>query len=386
MKPNPLLQLKNQGQSIWYDNIRRSLLQSGELKRMIEEDGVTGVTSNPTIFEKAMDGSADYQDALKELIASGASADEIYEKLIVADARAACDILRPVFDETHGGDGYVSLEVSPLLAHNTAGTVRQAKHLFELVNRPNLMIKVPATVEGMPAIEMLIGDGINVNVTLIFSLDSYKKAAEAYIAGLEKLDKAGGRLDSVASVASFFVSRLDTAVDKLLEECIATEKDPKRVAELAALLGTTAISNSKMAYQIFKEIFSGPRFQALARKGARPQRVLWASTSTKNPAYRDVIYVEQLIGPQTVNTMPPSTLEAFRDHGVVKPTLEQSVETAKANLDALKEFGIDLDAITAQLLVDGVDAFAKSFQQLMRCIANKKQKFLAGEDMAAERH
>jgi len=381
VKPNPLLQLKSHGQSIWYDNIRRSLLQSGELKRMIEEDGVTGVTSNPTIFEKAIDGSTDYQDALKELIASGASPDQIYEKLTVEDVRTACDILRPVFDNTHGADGYVSLEVSPLLAHNTAGTIKQAKHLFALVGRPNLMIKVPATSEGIPAIETLIGDGVNVNVTLIFSLDSYRKVAEAYISGLERLEKAGGRLDAVASVASFFVSRLDTAVDRLLEERIATERDPKRQSELAALLGTAAISNSKMAYQMFKEIFGSPRFQALAEKGARPQRVLWASTSTKNPAYRDVIYVEQLIGPQTVNTMPPNTLEAFRDHGVVKPTLEQSVEEARANLKALRDLGIDLDAITDQLLVEGVDAFAKSFEQLMRCIATKKQKFLDGDDI-----
>ena len=380
MDLNPLLQLKKQGQSVWYDNIRRSLIQSGELQRMIDEDGVTGVTSNPTIFEKAINGSTDYQSALKELVLSGASADEIYEKLTVEDVRAACDILRPIFDETRGVDGCVSLEVSPLLAHDTAGTVEQARHLFALVARPNLMIKVPATVEGIPAITTLIGEGINVNVTLIFSLDSYRDVAEAYIAGLEKLDKSGRRLDSVASVASFFVSRFDTAVDKLLEERIASEQNTKKKGEMEALLGTAAIANSKMAYHIFKEVFGSSRFQSLEGKGARPQRVLWASTSTKNPAYRDVIYVEQLIGPQTVNTMPPSTLEAFRDHGVVKSTLEQDVQGAQANLDALEAIGIDLNAITDRLLADGVDSFAASFEQLMNCISTKKQKFLAGED------
>jgi transaldolase/glucose-6-phosphate isomerase len=362
-----LHELNRLGQSIWYDNIRRALLDSGELARLIEA-GVSGVTSNPSIFEKAIAGSTDYDDALHELVDAGKGVEEIYEALALDDIGRTADLLRPIFDETEGTDGYVSLEVSPTLAHDTEQTIAEARRLFGALNRPNVMIKVPATAAGLPAIEMLIADGININVTLLFSLARYAEVAQAYIAGLEKLAARGGELSQVASVASFFVSRVDSAVDQALEEHPEGED----------LQGKIAIANAKMAYASFGEIFSGKRWEKLATQGARVQRPLWASTSTKNPVYPDTLYVDQLIGPHTVNTVPPHTLQAVMDHGTVAPTLEAGTEEARDQLARLAKQGVDLDAITQQLLEDGVASFAKSFESLMDSIARKRERLLAG--------
>jgi transaldolase len=361
---NPLVELHVYGQSFWYDNIRRQFLQDGTLQKLIEQDGLRGMTSNPSIFEKAIGHSQDYDDQIRELVAQGADADAIYEALALADIQAACDLFADLYAESDGGDGFVSLEVSPHLARDTAGTVSEAKRLFTAVNRPNLMIKVPATAEGIPAIEALIGSGINVNITLMFNMAHYEAVAQAYINGLRRLLAEGGDPHQVASVASFFVSRVDTAVDKKLAEL----DDPAA----NALMGQTAVANSKVVYQRFKEIFHGPEFQELQAAGAARQRLLWASTSTKNPAYPDTLYVDQLIGPETVNTMPPETIEAFRDHGRLANTLEQDVEQAREVLDNLAELHINLDDITEQLQVDGVIAFARAFDVLMATIAAKK--------------
>ncbi len=348
------------GQSIWYDNIRRGLLDSGEFQILLDR-GVLGVTSNPKIFEKAIAQSDDYDEAMQALIASGAAVNDIYEALAMEDIKRAADMLRPIYDRTDGLDGYVSLEVSPLLAHDTGETIAQARRLFRTLGRPNVMIKVPATPAGMSAIKALIGEGININVTLIFSLRQYEAVTEAYLAGLEALVAAGGDPHRVASVASFFVSRVDSKVDKLLEAKGAT-----------ALLGKTAIANSKVVYARFKEIFAGSRWQALASKGARVQRPLWASTSTKNPAYPDTMYVDELIGPHTVNTVPPVTLEAILDHGRVALTLEADLDAAWAQLAALAGLGIDLDAVTQELQDEGVEAFARSFESLLASVEAKR--------------
>ncbi|TEU00507.1 MAG: bifunctional transaldolase/phosoglucose isomerase [Dehalococcoidia bacterium] len=378
MATNPLLELQRQGQSVWQDYIRRKQTLSGELKRLIGEDGLRGQTSNPTYFEKAISGSHDYDDALRALAQEGRSMGEIYEALAVEDIQAAADLFRPVYDSLDGADGFVSLEVSPDLAHDTQATVEEARRLFAAVNRPNVMIKVPGTPEGMPAIEQLISEGINVNVTLLFSLDAHEQAANAYIAGLERRAAAGGDLSRVASVASFFLSRVDTLVDRRLEALIRETEDAAARARMEALLGKAAVANAKVAYARFKSIFGSPRFQALKEKGARVQRPLWASTGTKNPNYSDVMYVEPLIGPDTVNTMPPTTLDAFRDHGVVRPTVEEGLEEAEAALAALAEFGIDMDEVTAKLLDDGVRIFANSFHQLMDCISAQRTAILSG--------
>jgi transaldolase/glucose-6-phosphate isomerase len=360
-----LHELAQLGQSIWYDNVRRGLLGSGEMAALIET-GVSGVTSNPTIFEKAVVGSGDYDAALHDLVGQGKSAEEIYEALALDDIRRTADLLLPVYERTGGADGYVSLEVSPALAPDTDGTIAEARRLFAALDRPNVMIKVPATLAGIPAIDALIGEGINVNVTLIFSLAQYRAAAEAYIAGLERL-AASGDVSRVASVASFFVSRMDTAVDRALEE----------VGE-ADLQGKIAIANTKMAYVRFKEIFSGERWERLAGQGAHLQRPLWASTSTKNPRYPDTLYVDNLIGPETVNTVPPETLQAFLDHGQVSLTLEADLEAARDDLARLADLGVDLDDITRKLLDDGVAAFAKSFEALLGSIAEKRERMLPG--------
>lgn len=370
---NPLQELQKYGQSIWYDNIERRLLTGGGLARMIAEDGVLGLTSNPTIFEKAISGSRDYDEAIAALAAQGRSVEHIYEALAIEDIRQAADLLRPIYERTAGVDGYVSLEVSPHLAYDTEQTVAEARRLFAAVNRPNLMIKVPGTPEGIPAIEELIGSGINVNVTLLFAISAYEAAAWAYIHGLERLTAAGGDVSRVASVASFFVSRIDTAADKRLQARIAATDDPAEQAALRNLLGKIAIANSKLAYQRFLQIFASPRFQALAARGARVQRMLWASTSTKNPAYRDTLYVEELIGPNTVNTVPQVTLDAFRDHGVVRgATVTEGLDEAQAVLAQLEAAGISLDEITAEVLEQGVQAFATSYDQLMTVIAAKR--------------
>jgi transaldolase/glucose-6-phosphate isomerase len=370
---NPLIELQDYGQSIWYDNIERRLLENGELARMIAEDGVLGLTSNPSIFEKAIGGSEDYDPAIAALAAEGRSVERIYEALVIDDIRHACDLLRPVYDRTGGLDGYASLEVSPHLAFDSAATVAEARRLFATVDRPNLMIKVPGTPEGIPAIEELIGSGINVNVTLLFARSAYEAAARAYVRGLERLAASGGGVENVSSVASFFVSRIDTAADRRIEARIAATGDPGAQGRLQDLLGHTAIANSKLAYALFQEIFSGSRVDALRAKGARPQRLLWASTSTKNPVYPDTMYVTELVGPDTVNTVPQATLEAFRDHGVVRgATVMEDLDEAQASLDELEAAGISLDEITAEVLDQGVAAFARSYDQLLAVIAEKR--------------
>jgi len=366
-----LHELTDLGQAIWLDYIRRSFITSGDLQALIDE-GLRGITSNPTIFEKAIAGSADYDQDLRRLVDEGRSVEEIYQALTLDDIRRAADLLHKVYEQTGGADGYVSLEVSPTLAYDTEGTIAEARRLFATLDRPNVMIKVPATPAGIPAIGTLIGEGVNVNVTLMFSLAHYEAVAEAYIAGLEKLAADGGFVSQVASVASFFVSRVDTAVDQALE-AIGTP-------EAAALQGKIAIANAKAAYARFRERFSGDRWDRLAAQGARVQRPLWASTSTKNPLYPDTLYVDGLIGRDTVNTVPPATLNAFRDHGTVALTLEAGLgqTSAQLALQALAELGVDLDAITQKLQDDGVAAFAKSFEALMASIAEKRDRLLAG--------
>ncbi|HXH13550.1 MAG TPA: transaldolase [Alphaproteobacteria bacterium] len=366
---NPLRTLQDYGQSVWLDYISRHLLGSGELQRLIDEDGLRGVTSNPAIFEKAITGATDYRDALTALAGQSLNATALYERLAIQDIQAAADILRPVYDHTDGADGFVSLEVSPHLAYNTPGTVAEAKRLWSIVERPNLMIKVPATPEGLPAIEQLIGEGVNVNVTLLFARDVYERVTQAYIAGIERRLAQGGDVRRVASVASFFVSRIDTAVDAIIAGRLKTAQDAHERALLRSLAGKVAIANAKLAYQRYKEIFRGARWEALANKGARRQRLLWGSTSTKNPQYRDVLYVEELIGPDTVNTMPPATLEAFRDHGRPRASLEEDIVGAYATLEALERVGISLQEVTDTLLAEGVRLFAEPFDKMLDALA-----------------
>jgi transaldolase/glucose-6-phosphate isomerase len=361
-----LHELARLGQSIWYDNIRRALLDSGELAALVEA-GVTGLTSNPTIFDKAIAGSTDYDAELERLVELGEAEKEIFEVLALEDIGRAADLLRPVYDRTSGGDGYVSLEVSPTLAHDTEGTIAEARRLFAALGRPNVMIKVPATPAGIPAIRALIAEGINVNITLIFSLVHYDAVIEAYIAGLEQRAQSGGDVGKVASVASFFISRIDTAVDKALEE----------IGE-ADLQGKIGIASARLAYARFREVVGSARWERLAAKGARVQRPLWASTGTKNPRYPDTLYVDNLIGPDTVNTVPPATLEAFLDHGEVGLTLESGLDDSRADLARLAALGIDLEAVTQKLQDDGVAAFAKSFDSLIESIAEKRAGLLAG--------
>ncbi len=361
---NPLVELYAYGQSFWYDNIRRKFLLDGTVQRLIAEDGLRGMTSNPAIFARAIGRSADYDEQIAALAQEGASVTAVYEALAIADIQMACDLFAGLYQESGGEDGYVSLEVSPRLAHDTAGTVAEAQRLFAAVNRPNLMIKVPATPAGIPAVRQLIGRGINVNVTLMFSLAHYEAVAGAYIDGLARWIENGGHPRQVASVASFFVSRVDTAVDKLLNDL----HNPDTAVPLQ---GQVAIANAKLVYQRFREIFHGDTFAALQIAGGRRQRLLWASTSTKNPAYPDTLYVEALIGRETVNTMPPQTIEAFRDHGRVAHTLESNVDEARAILEALAASGIDLDDVTEQLQAAGVDAFSRAFTTLMDSIAAK---------------
>jgi transaldolase/glucose-6-phosphate isomerase len=370
-----LQELLVHGQSPWIDNITRGMLSGGELQRLIDV-GIVGLTSNPTIFQKAIGSGSDYDAALSTLVRDGKSVSEIFENLVLADIAEAARILRPVYDRTEGRDGFVSIEVSPSLAFDTAGTVADARRFFHGLQAPNIMIKVPGTAEGIPAFRTLIGEGINVNVTLLFAVENYRHVAEAYVEGLETLDRSGAPIDRVASVASFFVSRVDTAVDEALNKKVAS--DPDHAADYRALLGSAAIANAKVAYaDVYKTIFDGPRWAALAAKGARPQRALWASTSTKNPAYRDVIYVEELIGANTVNTMPPSTIKDFLDHGRVRDSLEEDVAAARKVLERLAAAGIDMEQVTDKLQRDGVASFAKSFQDLLDTIAGRRQEMLA---------
>jgi transaldolase len=363
MKPNPLKQLEALGQSIWLDYIRRDLILSGELRRLIEEDGLRGMTSNPAIFEKAIVDSHDYDPDIRSLAIEGMDAQAIYETLSRRDVQMAADEFKPVCERTAGRDGYVSLEVNPHLAHDTNGTIDEARRLWKALDRPNVFIKVPATTEGLPAITQLTSEGINVNITLLFGLPRYRQVAEAYIAGIEARLAQAKPVSPVASVASFFVSRIDTAVDPLLAKIIASGGEKAGIAR--QVLGQVAIASATMAYQIYKEIFNGGRFTKLKEQGARVQRVLWASTGTKNPAYSDVKYIEALVGPDTVNTVPVETLNAYRDHGNPKALLERDVEKAAGVLERLSEIGISIDAIAQQLEKEAVDKFNQPFDKLM---------------------
>ena len=372
---NPLKALLSYGQSLWLDYIRRDLITSGKLKTMIDDDGLRGMTSNPSIFEKAIADSHLYDDMLKSL---GSRADldatSRYEQIAIRDIQDVADVLRPVYQSSEFRDGYVSLEVSPLLALETQKTIDEGRRLWKTVNRENVMIKVPGTAEGLPAIRQLIGEGININVTLLFAQEVYEKVAEAYIAGLEDLAKRGGNLKKMAGVASFFISRIDTLVDSMIEDKLKTAKDAQTQGLLKSLLGKVAIANGKLTYQRYQRIFSGPRWEALASKGAQTQRVLWASTSTKNPAYRDVMYVEELIGPDTVDTMPPATVDAFRDHGRLRNSLTEDVAGAQKVMDDLAKAGISIKEVTTKLTTDGVKLFADAFSKLLAAVEKSVQQ------------
>jgi transaldolase / glucose-6-phosphate isomerase len=391
---NPVRDLQRYGQSIWLDYIRRNLLTGGELKKLIDEDGLRGMTSNPAIFEKAIVGSTDYTDLLQSLAQKhDLDAKARYEVLAIHDIQDAADFLRPVYDATKRRDGYVSLEVSPYLARDTNGTLDEARRLWKAVARENVMIKVPGTAEGIPAFQQLIGEGININVTLLFAQEVYEKVAEAYIAGLEQLSATGGDVSKMASVASFFISRIDTLVDSKLNEKLKAKPDGQQEALLKGILGKVAIANGKLTYQKYLQIFSGPRWEKLAKRGAQTQRVLWASTSTKNPAYRDVVYVEELIGKDTVNTVPPATLDAFRDHGKVRESLTEDIESAKQTMSDLAKVGISMNEVTDQLTVEGVKLFADAFDKLLQAVEKStrnevtpkvnKQNFKLPPDLAS---
>ncbi len=372
---NPLKQLLDYGQSMWLDYIRRDLFTSGKLKHLITEDGLRGMTSNPSIFEKAIGDSSLYDDILHSLASKkDLSTTDIYEQIAIRDIQDAADALRGVYDESKFRDGYVSLEVSPYLALKTQETIDEARRLWKAVNRENVMIKVPGTAQGLPAIRQLIGEGININVTLLFAQEVYEKVADAYIAGLEDLAARGGNLKKMASVASFFISRIDTLVDSKIEEKLKATTDANQQALLKGVLGKVAIANGKLTYQRYQKIFSGPRWQALATKGAQTQRVLWASTSTKNPNYRDVIYVEELIGPDTVNTMPPATIDAFRDHGKLRNSLTEDVPAAAKVMDDLAQAGISIKEVTDKLTADGVKLFADAFDKLLEAVKKNTQQ------------
>jgi transaldolase/glucose-6-phosphate isomerase len=371
---NPLKDLLKFGQSVWLDYIRRDLITSGELKRLIEEDGLRGMTSNPAIFEKAITGSTDYADILSQLKdRDDLDAKARYEAIAIRDIQDAADLLRPVYQQSNLRDGYVSLEVSPYLARDTQGTLQEARRLWKAVDRPNIMIKVPGTAEGIPAFEQLISEGININVTLLFSQEVYQQVAEAYIRGLEKFAASGGDVKRIASVASFFISRIDNSVDAEVSARLKSAKDAQQEKQLKGLLGKVAIANGKLAYQRYLNIFSGPQWDKLRSKGGQTQRVLWASTSTKNPAYPDILYVQEMIGPDTVNTIPPATFDAFRDHGQPRETLTEGVDEAKQVMQDLASVGISIDKITDQLTADGVRLFEEAFDKLLAAVEKSTQ-------------
>ncbi len=372
---NPLKQLLSYGQAMWLDYIRRDLFTTGKLKEMIADDGLRGMTSNPSIFEKAIADSSLYDDMLKSLAArKDLDATGRYEQIAIRDIQDAADALRPVYEQSNFRDGYVSLEVSPYLARKTQETIDEARRLWKTVKRENVMIKIPGTAEGLPAIRQAIGEGININVTLLFAQEVYEKVAEAYIAGVEDLSKRGGNLKKMAGVASFFISRIDTLVDSMVNERVKKASDGSEEARLKSLLGKVAIANGKLTYQRYQRLFSGPRWQALAAKGAQTQRVLWASTSTKNPNYRDVIYVEELIGPDTVNTIPPATIDAFRDHGRLRNSLIEDVAGAQKVMDDLGRSGISMKEVTDKLTNDGVKLFADAFDKLLAAVEKGTQQ------------
>jgi len=368
---NHLLEINAHGQSIWMDNLARDLIESGALKRLVEEQGISGITSNPAIFEKAIKGNAIYDADIEAGLKAGHSVPEIYEALVFADIQRACDVLRPVYDRTDGLDGYVSIEVPPTIARDTAQTVQEARRYFEAIARPNVMIKIPGTPEGLLAVEQSIRAGLNVNVTLLFAIDSYVETFWAYIRGLEGRVADGQPIDHIASVASFFLSRIDTKVDQQIAERLVGIDDLSRKAQLESVLGKVAIANAKVAYQKYKEILASDRWQALAARGAKVQRLLWASTSTKNPQYSDVMYVDSLVGPDTVNTLPPETIEACVDHCDVGDRLEQDVAQAQTLIATLPELGIDLDQVMAELLEEGIDKFVQPFNTLMQSLEEK---------------
>lgn len=372
MKENPLRKLSEFGQSVWLDDIGRGMIRSGELLRMIEEDGLRGVTSNPSIFEKAIAETHDYDDAIRTMAVEGKSDEEIYRSLALGDVRSAADLFRPFFDRTNGRDGFVSLEVNPHLAHDYPGTVTEAHRLWTALDRPNVFIKVPATQEGMKAIRQLVSEGINVNVTLLFGLSRYREVTEAHIAGLEDRASNGLSVVGVASVASFFLSRIDVLVDPLLEQIARTGGQDAETA--SRLIGETAIACAGIARQMYRRIFATERWKALAAKGARTQRLLWASTGTKNPRYPDVKYVEALIGPDTVNTMPLKTLRAYRDHGNPAPRLEENAAQAYELLRSLRSLGIDLDRQTQQLEDEGIAKFNKPYDSLLKALGEKRAR------------
>jgi transaldolase/transaldolase/glucose-6-phosphate isomerase len=367
---NPLKALGEQGQSVWLDYMRRNLITSGELQRLIDNDGVKGLTSNPTIFQKAVEAGDDYDEFFREWASKGASAGDVFEALAIRDIGDAARVFRPVFDQTRHRDGYCSIEVTPTLAHDTKGTVVEARRLWQKLGVQNVMVKIPGTVEGTPAIEQCVAEGININVTLLFSQDAYVAVAEAYIRGLEQRAARGEDVSKSASVASFFVSRIDSLVEKTIANREKTAT-PQQRALFDEVTGKVAIANAKQAYQKYKKLFSGPRWQKLADKGAKTQRVLWASTGTKNPKYSDVLYIEELIGPDTVNTIPPATLDAFRDHGKVRPTLEQGVDQADAVMRKLEQSGISMKSVTDQLVEDGVKSFSESFSELISAVGSR---------------
>ena len=379
----PAIAVRELGQSIWLDNIRRRTLTTGEFRRLMEEEGVAGVTSNPTIFEKAISAGDDYDDQMRELVARGLPADAIFEELAARDLQGAADILRPLYDRT-GDDGLVSMEVSPELANDTQGTVADVRRLWALLDRPNVMIKIPGTAEGLPAIEQMLAEGININITLLFSVQRYEQVMEVYLRALERRAAEGKPIDRIRSVASFFVSRVDTLVDKTLDARMA-DAVPQERERLAGLRSEAAIANAKLAYERFKIVFAGPRWEALRRQGAAVQRPLWASTSTKDPNLPDTYYVDALIGPHTVNTLPPATLDAYNDHGMVAATLEQGLDAAHETMRRLAAAGIDMAEVTQRLELEGVKAFADSFAQLRRGIEEKCAR-LRGEREAQGIH
>ncbi len=375
---NPLLKLTEYEQSYWLDNLTRAMIKNGELQKRVSEQGLRGMTSNPSIFNKAITKSEDYDEQIAQLAGQDKSTSEIYEALVVKDVQDACDILRPVYDESNGIDGYVSLEVSPYLARHAEATMDEVRRLFNAVNRPNVFIKIPGTKEGVPAIEEMLYEGININITLLFAIKSYEEVAEAYIRALERRAEEGKPIDNIASVASFFLSRIDVLVDELLQHRIIPGKAETNSSLPQQLLGKTAITSAKIAYQSFKKIFSGERWEKLAEKGAKVQRPLWASTSTKNPEYSDVKYVEPLIGPNTVNTMPEETIEAFADHGILtENSVEKDLEDAKQVLSDLEKVGIDLDRVTWQLVNEGIQKFIDPFAALMQNLSQKCERFQA---------
>ncbi len=368
---NTVQKLAELGQSIWYDNIERGLLKNGEMAGMIERGEIRGVTSNPTIFMKAITQTDDYDDELGPLIEAGHSAEDIFWQLAIEDIQAATDLFRPLYDRTNGGDGYVSIEVKPSLAHDTQATLAEVKSLWQRVDRPNLMVKIPATAAGIPAIAAATAAGVNVNITLIFSRDRYAAVMDAYLRGLEQRVAQGQPIDDIASVASFFVSRVDTKVDKRLQAII--DQGGPQAQEAKSLLGQAAIANAKLAYADYQRVFTSERFERLRKMGARVQRPLWASTSTKNPAYNDLVYVDGLIGPDTVNTVPPKTLAALLDHGVVKLTVEQNLDEAQAVIDRLEALGISMTNVTDELEQEGVKSFGDAFTELLAAVDERRQ-------------